>query len=135
MRLYYGALPRSGKVEHCTLRVGLYLSRRCCLHPNSFGIQSSQPNDRHVLHLFSRPRLKIGYLYIINNETTKVKPGIDRIDCAGQVVFTAGSAGEYDEILLNIGFQEGTKFLFLPAGFNDGVSSHTRQDRYYFTHN
>lgn len=68
------------------------------------------------------------FLYIINGDTSKLKPGIDLINEQGQVVFCDGRVAEYDEILLNTGFQS-NKFPFLPVGFDDGVA-HTRADRY-----
>lgn len=68
------------------------------------------------------------FLYIINGDTSKIQPGVDHINEAGEVVFKDRTIGQYDEILFNTGFQP-NKFPFLPPGFNDGVS-HTREDRY-----
>jgi dimethylaniline monooxygenase (N-oxide forming) len=68
------------------------------------------------------------YLYILNNDSSKVVPGIQHIGKDGRVAFSDSSVGEYDEISLCTGYS-GNQFPFLPPGFDDGVT-HKRSDRY-----
>ncbi|CAB9505457.1 monooxygenase [Seminavis robusta] len=65
------------------------------------------------------------FLYIINGKTSKVKPEVGHIDKVGKIIFQDGTSGDYDEILLNTGFQP-SRFPFLAPGFD----SNPRDDRF-----